>query len=138
VVFLGRVSYNDLARYYATADIFCSPATGAESFGIVLLEAMAASKPIVASDIEGYKGIISHGQQGLLARRRDPEALAQALTYLIRNPDLRQRMGGIGRRMVEEYRWETVAQRVEDYYYATMQAVELTGSINGNSRKRAV
>jgi phosphatidylinositol alpha-mannosyltransferase len=138
VVFLGRVSYNDLARYYATADIFCSPATGAESFGIVLLEAMAAGKPIVASDIEGYKGIISHGQQGLLSRRRDPEALAQALTYLIRNPDLRQRMGAIGRRMVEEYRWDAVAQRVEDYYYATMQAVELTGSVNGHSRKRAV
>jgi phosphatidylinositol alpha-mannosyltransferase len=138
LIFLGRVSYNELARYYASAHIFCSPATGAESFGIVLLEAMAAAKPIVASDIEGYKGIISHGQQGLLCRRRDSEALAQALAYLIRNPDLRHRMGAMGRKMVEEYRWDAVTRRVEDYYYATMQAVQQAGSINGHPRQRAV
>jgi phosphatidylinositol alpha-mannosyltransferase len=138
LVFLGRVSYNDLARYYATAHIFCSPATGAESFGIVLLEAMAAGRSIVASDIEGYKGIISHGQQGLLSRRRDPEALAQALAYLIRNPNLRHRMGAIGRKMVEEYRWDAVARHVEDYYYATMESVQQSGSVNGHPRQRAV
>jgi phosphatidylinositol alpha-mannosyltransferase len=138
VVFLGRVSYQDLARYYATADIFCSPATGAESFGIVLLEAMAAGKPIVASDIEGYKGIISHGQQGLLFRRRDSESLSQALSYLVRNPDLRQRMAATGRQMAEEYRWEAVARRVETYYYDIMQSVRQAQDLNDYSGKRAV
>ncbi len=138
VVFTGRVSYRDLARYYATADIFCSPATGAESFGIVLLEAMAAGKPIVASDIEGYKGLISHGQQGLLFPKRDAHALADSLAYLVKNPDLRERMGAVGRQFVEDFRWETVAQRVEDYYYDTIENVKQACELNGSSRKRAV
>jgi phosphatidyl-myo-inositol alpha-mannosyltransferase len=138
VVMVGRVSYPDLARYYATADIFCAPATGAESFGIVLLEAMASGKPIVASDIEGYKGVVSHGQQGLLFRKRDPEGLAQCLGYLARNPDLRQRMGARGRQMVEEYRWSAIARRVEDYYLTTMESVQQVGVLNGHTRQRAV
>jgi phosphatidyl-myo-inositol alpha-mannosyltransferase len=138
VVFVGRVPYRDLPRYYATADIFCSPATGSESFGIVLLEAMAAGKPIIASDIEGYKGIISHGQQGLLFRRRDPEALAATINYLAHNPDLRQRMGATGRCLVEKYRWEAVAHQVESYYYDCLESAQSTHHINGCSWKRAV
>jgi phosphatidylinositol alpha-mannosyltransferase len=138
VVFVGRVPYQDLPRYYATADIFCSPATGAESFGIVLLEAMAAGKPIIASDIEGYKGIIAHGQQGLLFRRRDPEALAATINYLAHNPDLRQRMGATGRHIVEKYRWEAVARQVESYYYDCLELAQPAHQINGYSWKRAV
>lgn len=138
VVMVGKVSYRDLARYYATADIFCSPATGAESFGIVLLEAMAAGKPVVASDIEGYNGIVSHGKQGLLVPKRDPQALSDTLSYLANNPDLRARMGGQGQQMVEQYRWSSVARRVEDYYYETIETVQQTCEINGRSGKRAV
>ena len=104
VVFAGKVNYDDLARYYATADIFCSPATGSESFGIVLLEAMAASKPVVASEIEGYKGIVEHEEQGLLFPRKDSEALASALARLIENPELARRLGAKGRETVEQYR----------------------------------
>ena len=130
VVLLGGVSYDELTRYYATADIFCSPATGAESFGIVLLEAMAAGKPIVASNIEGYNGIVSHGHQGLLFPRRDPQALAQALDTLIRTPELANRMATAGRETVKQYRWEVVARQVEDYYYACLEAA------NGHSGKR--
>ena len=86
VELVGGVSYQDLPRYYASADIFCSPATGQESFGIVLLEAMAAGKPIVASAIEGYAGIIQNGEQGLLFPRKDPDALADTLATLINDP----------------------------------------------------
>ena len=132
VVFVGKVSYDDLARYYATADIFCAPATGAESFGIVLLEAMAAGKPVVASDIEGYRCILSHGQQGLLFPRKDPEALANSLTLLIENPELGYSMGARGRQMVERYRWSVVASQVEEYYEECLSAA------NGFARKRAV
>jgi phosphatidylinositol alpha-mannosyltransferase len=132
VVFAGKVSAEDLARYYASADIFCSPATGAESFGIVLVEAMAAGRPIVASDIEGYNGIVSHGQEGLLFPRKDPEALTKALSLLVENPQLARRLGANGRQTVEKYRWSVVASQVEDYYADCLRAA------NGFARKRAV
>ncbi len=138
VVFTGRVSYQDLARYYATADIFCSPATGSESFGIVLLEAMASGTPVVASDIEGYKGLVAHGRQGLLFPKQNPQALANTLGYLINNPDLRATMGTNGQQTANNYRWDTVARRVEDYYYGTMEAVKQSRELNGDSRQRAV
>ena len=122
VVFAGKVTYDELARYYATADIFCSPATGSESFGIVLLEAMAASKPVVASEIEGYKGIVEHERQGLLFPRKDAEALASALARLIEDPQLAQRLGATGRETVEQYRWSVVASQVEAYYEDCLRA----------------
>ena len=117
VELVGGVSYQDLPRYYASADIYCSPATGQESFGIVLLEAMACGKPIVASAIEGYMGIIQDEKQGLLFPRRDSQALANALVSLVENPEYARRLGETGRRMVEQYRWKVVARQVESYYY---------------------
>ena len=138
VVLTGRVSYDDLARYYATADIFCAPATGAESFGIVLLEAMAAGKPIVASDIDGYNGIIQHGCQGLLFPKRDIEALAAALRYLVFNPDLAQQLGKTGRVMADQYRWSSVAKQVESYYYDCIGAVKELQNGDGYACQRAV
>ena len=122
VEFVGRVSYDDLPRYYASADIFCSPATGAESFGIVLLEAMSAGKPVVASDIEGFRGVMTHGEQGLLVPKKDSNALAEALGMLARDPELRRKLGGNGNRLAKEYRWEVVAGRVEAYYNTCLKA----------------
>jgi phosphatidylinositol alpha-mannosyltransferase len=122
VEFVGLVSYDDLPRYYASADIFCSPATGAESFGIVLLEAMSAGKPVVASDIEGFRGVMTHGEQGLLVPKKDSNALAEALGMLARDPELRRKLGGNGNRLAKEYRWEVVAGRVEAYYNTCLKA----------------
>lgn len=122
VEFAGRVSYDELPRYYATADIFCSPATGGESFGIVLLEAMSAGKPVVASDIEGFRGIMTDGEQGLLVTKKDTDGLANALGRLARDPELRSKLGGQGSRSAEDYRWEVVAGRVEEYYNRCIQA----------------
>jgi len=116
VEIVGGVTYLDLPRYYASADIFCSPATGQESFGIVLLEAMACGKPIVASAIEGYMGIVKEGEQGMLFPRKDPQALADTLATLINNPEYARQLGDTGRRMVEQYRWQAVARQVENYY----------------------
>ena len=138
VVLAGRVSYDHLARYYATADIFCAPATGAESFGIVLLEAMAAGKPIVASNIDGYNGIIRHGRQGLLFPKRDTEAMASALRFLVLNPDLAQQLGKTGRMMVEQYRWSSVAKQVESYYYDCIAMVKQQQDGSGYAWQRAV
>ena len=122
VEFVGRVSYDDLPRYYASADIFCSPATGAESFGIVLLEAMSASKPVVASDIEGFRGVMTHGEQGLFVPKKDSNAMAEALGMLARDPELRRKLGGNGNRLAEGYRWEVIAGRVEAYYKTCLKA----------------
>ena len=116
VEFIGFVSYDELARYHHTADIVCEPATGNESQGIVLLEAMAAGRPLVASNIEGYASVVTHGVEGLLVKRKDGHALAVALLDLLANPDKRRRMGENGRRCAEQFRWERVSQRVLSYY----------------------
>ena len=126
VEFVGRVSYDDLPRYYASSDIFCSPATGAESFGIVLLEAMAAGKPVVASDIEGFRGVMTEGEQGMFVPKKDSDALAKTLGILAKDAELRNKLGAQGRRLAEEYRWEVVAGRVEKYYQTCMQAAKST------------
>ena len=120
VVFTGEVAYDDLPRYYHSADVFCAPNTGKESFGIVLIEAMAAGKPIVASDIEGFRCVMTQGRQGLLVPPQDSRSLADALTILLRNPLLRKRMGERGRADVEEYDWKRVAARVLDYYHVLL------------------
>ncbi len=116
VVFAGFVSYDELPRYYKTADVFCAPATGRESFGIVLLEAMAVGKPIVASNIEGYASVVTHGVDGLLVPPEDKERLAQTLISLLTDQSLRQEMGAKGRVKALEYSWEHIAQNVLDYY----------------------
>ena len=116
VVFTGRVSDEMRCRYFKSAHIYCSPATGGESFGIVLLEAMAAGAPVVATDIEGYASVVEQGSDGLLVPPKDEESLAQAIQALLRDPDLRKRLSEQGVRTADNFRWERVAGRVMDYY----------------------
>jgi phosphatidylinositol alpha-mannosyltransferase len=116
VVFVGNVTYDELPRYYKTADIYCSPAIGQESFGIVLLEAMAVGKPVVATSIEGYAGVMTHNQEGLLVPPKNERELARALLRLMSDDSLRQQMGGRGLVTARQYDWEKVARRVYDYY----------------------
>lgn len=116
VVFIGYASYTDLPRYYKTADVFCTPATSRESFGIVLLEAMAVGKPIVATNIAGYASVVTHNEDGFLVPPKSSRGLAQALSSLLKDESLRQQMGAKGRVTAERYNWKYVAQRVLDYY----------------------
>jgi phosphatidylinositol alpha-mannosyltransferase len=129
VEFLGRVSDEEKARYFASADIFCAPATGQESFGIVLLEAMAAGVPIVASDIHGYKNVVQRGAQGLLVEPRKPRALAAALYTLALDPDLRDRMGEAGRARAPEYSWDRVTEQVVAFYREVRAAAIAAGAV---------
>jgi phosphatidyl-myo-inositol alpha-mannosyltransferase len=123
VEFLGRVSDHDKARYFASADIFCAPATGQESFGIVLLEAMAAGVPIVASDIHGYKQVVQRNVQGLLVEPKNQRALAAALYALARDPELRHEMGEAGRATAPDYSWPRVTERIIDFYHGVRARV---------------
>ena len=126
VVFVGNVPYSELPRYYRTAHVFCAPNTGRESFGIVLGEAMAAGKPIVATDIDGFRTVMTDGQEGLLVKPQSTEQLASALATLIQDPDLRAKMGRKGRHRVEEFRWSRVAGQVMEYYESFLESPSLT------------
>ena len=116
VIFTGFVPGAELPGYYQSADIFCAPATGGESFGLVLLEAMASGKPVIASNIEGYTNLLTHGEEGLLASPRDDDALAEALSALIVDESSRHQMGAKGRAKAEKYDWNDIARQVMDYY----------------------
>jgi phosphatidylinositol alpha-mannosyltransferase len=121
VVFIGYISYDELPRYYRTADIFCAPAISGESFGIILLEAMAMGKPIVASNIEGYASVVTDGAEGLLVPPKDEKALSQALISLMNDESLRQQMGAKGKVKALDYSWQQVAQRVYNYYLKVLR-----------------
>ena len=116
VVFTGYVPLEALPRYHRSAHVFCAPNTGNESQGIILLEAMAAGCPIVASNIDGFAGLLTHGVEGLLARPKDDDALAAALLELAADPTLRAAMAAKGRERAQHFSWERVSQRVLSYY----------------------
>lgn len=129
VELLGRISDEDKVRYFATADVYVSPATGQESMGVVLLEALAAGVPIVCSDIHGYKGVVRRGEQALLVPPRDVHALTEALGRLLMDPDLRARMGASARERASQFSWENVAAKVEDYYLFVMRRAAAQGHL---------
>jgi phosphatidylinositol alpha-mannosyltransferase len=116
VKFVGRVSDEDLPRYYRACDVFCAPSTGFESFGIVLLEAMAAGKPTVATNIPGYRDLLEDGREGFLAERKSEKPLAAALIRLLRDPATRREMGARGRLKAQRYSWRQVALQVLGFY----------------------
>jgi phosphatidyl-myo-inositol alpha-mannosyltransferase len=121
VVFAGYVPSEDLPRYYQSCDVFCAPNTGQESFGIVLLEAMAAGAPIVASDIPGYRDVVAHGVQGLLVEPKNAGALADSICRLLGNPELRASMRHAGQYKAQSYDWPQVAGQVLDYYAEVLE-----------------
>ncbi len=129
VEFLGRVSDAEKAQLFKTADVFVSPATGRESFGIVLREAMASGAPIVCSDIHGYKGVVQRGRQAVLVPPRDARSLAAGIKELLADPDLRKRMGAAGLERAEQFGWENVTGRVEAYYGFVIRRLAAQGQL---------
>jgi len=116
LVFVGSVPQADLPSCYASADVFCAPSLGGESFGIVLAEAMAVGLPVVCSDIGGYRDVVRDGADGLLVPPRDPEALAEALAGLLDNPARLAAMGEAATTAARRYAWEVVAGQVAEVY----------------------
>jgi phosphatidylinositol alpha-mannosyltransferase len=109
--------------------VFASPATGGESFGIVLLEAMAAGAPIVASDIHGYKGVVRRGREGLLVPPHEPKELSLAIGRLLSDPALRAEMSAAGRERAEAFSWPNVTAKVEDYYGFVIRRLASQGQL---------
>jgi phosphatidylinositol alpha-mannosyltransferase len=131
VTFHGSVASEiDLAEHYRRCDVFVAPSTGQESFGIVLLEAMACARPIVCSDIPGYRQVVDPGGSRLVPPG-DAGQLAAALTDLARQPELRRRMGASNCARAQAYDWSLVARQVRNEYVAAI-AVR-----HGEARARA-
>ena len=116
VTFHGAVSdERRLAEHYRSCDVFVSPATGQESFGIVLLEAMASGRSLVCSDIDGYRDLAG-GPGARLVAPGDVDGLASAILALARDPRARGAMGESNRGRAEEYDWQRLAERVRQEY----------------------
>jgi D-inositol-3-phosphate glycosyltransferase len=122
IAFLGSRSQDTLPYYYSAADAVVVPSQY-ESFGLVALEAMACGTPVVASQVGGLAFLIQDGVTGYTVPADDPQALADRLTTLVNNPELRQRMGERAASTAREYRWQRIADRVLNVYR------EVTGEI---------
>jgi phosphatidylinositol alpha-mannosyltransferase len=122
LILLGQVSEEDKARFYHSVDVFCAPNTGGESFGVVLIEAMAAGAPIVASDLDAFRLVLRGGRAGELFPSGDPAALAAAAGRLLDDPGLRQRLAAAARDAVRAYDWPMVARDVVKVYEAVVPA----------------
>jgi phosphatidylinositol alpha-mannosyltransferase len=136
VVFTGPVPADRLPRLYRSADVFCAPSTGFEALGIVLLEAMASGLPIVTTDIEGYRTVVTHEREGLVVRPRDSTALAAALTALLLNPGRRAELAAAGRVTVQRYDWGLLARQYVDLYGESAERFALSSSGAAHRRRR--
>jgi phosphatidyl-myo-inositol alpha-mannosyltransferase len=116
VQFLGRIPDEDLPAYFQAADVVCAPALGGESFGIVLLEAMACAKPLVASRIEGYAALVDGAKCARLVAPGDADGLSNELVWLLESEDRRRSLGEHGAAFVRDYDWSTIATRLETVY----------------------
>jgi phosphatidylinositol alpha-mannosyltransferase len=119
---LGQVSEADKARMLRSVDVYCAPNLGGESFGIILLEAMAAGAPIVASDLDAFRRVLDDGRAGTLFRTGDPAALATALAGLLDDPGRRAALAAVGAAVVAPYDWPVVARQVLDVYETVIAA----------------
>ena len=116
VVLLGQVSEEDKVRVLHSVDVFCSPNTGGESFGIVTAEAMAAGVPIVASDIDAFRQVLRGGEAGELFITADAADLARAAGRLLDDASRRAELSAAALAAVADYDWSVVARAVFSVY----------------------
>jgi phosphatidylinositol alpha-mannosyltransferase len=116
VHFEGFVPAEDLPSYYQRADVFCSPSTVNESFGITLLEAMASRAPAVATSINGSNTLGEDGVTGLIVPPKDPPMMAHAVLRLLDNRELATRLADAAQERARRFDWEEVAKSLVAYY----------------------
>ncbi len=122
VIFTGEVSYKDLPKYYAACDVFVLP-SNYEAQGIVLLEAMSSQRAVVATRVGGIPETVG-ADAGLLVPPRDPSELARAILKLLKDSELRQRLGDSGRRRALNFDWRLVATKTLELYEQCMKMAE--------------
>jgi glycosyltransferase involved in cell wall biosynthesis len=121
VCFAGAVPHSQLGPYYAAADIVILPSFPPESFGVVLIEAMACGKPVIAHDIPGVRSVVRDGVDGLLARPNEAHDLLTKVQALLGDPFRRRQMGEQGRANAEsKYAWPKVVSRLVQVYESAM------------------
>lgn len=122
-LFVGRVSNVELPKYYAASDLVVLPSVAmGEAFGLVLVEAMATGKPVIASNLPGVRTVVDDGINGFLVEPRNVDDLASKIQYLIENEDIRKKFGREGRKKVEEkYSWGKIVKKLEKLYKETVE-----------------
>jgi phosphatidylinositol alpha-mannosyltransferase len=133
LVFAGAISRRMLPRYYASGNVFCSPATGRESFGIVLLEAMASGLPVVGTAIPGYLTVLRHEHNALVVPPKSPGALCAAILRLLEDEPLRRRLRANGIEHAQAYRWDRIVDQLLAVYRSDDTAWIPTEALAGDS-----
>jgi len=130
VVFTGLVNYEEQPSYYRTADIFFAhPPPAMRASDLILLEAMATGRPIVATNIEGFAAVVTQGEEGLLVPPMTVHSLAEAFLKLLNDRQLRLQMGQKGLVTAQKYTWEGIAARILAYYSQTIEKVHHNGAM---------
>lgn len=132
VTFLGRISDADKSRALRSVDVYVAPHTGGESFGIVLVEAMAAQAAVVASDLTAFRRVLEDGRSGRLFPNQDAEALGAALIELLGDPDQRARYVAAADVRVRDFDWDHVVDDVIAVYDSVhMPGEKVTEDLRG-------
>lgn len=134
IEWLGRVTEDDKIDRLNRCSVFCAPSLGGESFGIVLLEAMAAGAPLVASDIDGYRQVASDGIEALLVPPGEPAALAAGIRRVLGDQPFRDGLAARGRERAERYSMGSLAQAYLAIYRGLLDAEESKEIVVGGSR----
>ena len=124
IMFTGPQSPNkDLPGYYNLADFLILPSTHSESFGLVVLEAMASGKPVIVTSLPGPSQLVENGVDGFIANVGDSEDLQHKIKYLAQETTRREMMGAAGRKKIEErYSWEKTGEQLERVLQTMMRA----------------
>jgi phosphatidylinositol alpha-mannosyltransferase len=122
VALLGELTEEDKAAFLRSVDVYVAPNLLGESFGVVLIEALAAGAPIVASDLDAFARVLEHGTAGVLVGRGDPVALAGTLCELLADPARRAELSAIGAQVAAGYDWDVLARRILAVYETVVPA----------------
>ena len=124
-IMLGQLEHDEVPSLLAGADVAVAAATGQESFGYSVVEAMAAGVPVVVTDIEGYRQVVTAGDDALVVPPGDPHALAAAIGRVLDDEALSARMVEAGRRTATSFDWGIVTDRIEGVYRSVLERSSL-------------